>query len=473
MSKIGLVGGSSQQRSLPFNAERTINLYPVLDQKGKEVSALYGTPGLNKWGVEIPNGLPGRGCFAAANGRAFIVAGDGLYELHGDFLYFTPLGMLSSSRGNVSIDENGFQLAICDGTDVYILTYATNVFAQVTDGDLPSSGTITFIDGYFVVNENDTGKFFISGLYDGFTWAALDFATAESSPDSLLRVINSLGQLWLLGDKTGEIWTNTGASSFPFERVSGAKMEMGIMAPHTAIPVDNSLLWVGKDNIGSGMVYRTKGFTPQRISTDAIEKLIQAATDPTNMKAYTYQEDGHVFYVLTGGGMQTTPVYDITMQMWHERAVLNSRGEYEQHMGQSGMFAFNKQLVLSRKDGTVCTMSLDYFTDFDGMTKPLSSERIYTHISNENKRQTYRQLEIAMETGVGNQSDPGQSPQITLWISRDGGRTYSGGYTTSFGKMGNYERRAVFRRLGTAYNWTFKIRITDPVKRALIGSYLT
>lgn len=465
--KIGLVGGSNQQRSLPFDAQRTINLYPVFDKEGKEVSALYGTPGLTLFAEAGAN--PGRGSFAAANGRAFVVTGANLYELSSTGVS-TSRGMLVTSSGNVSIDENGLQLAICDGANVYIFTYATNVFAKVTDLDLPVAGAITFIDGYFVVNQVGTGKFFISALYDGTSWAALDFATAESSPDNLLRCINAVGQLWLLGDKTGEIWTNTGASAFPFERISGAKMSVGILAPHTAIEVDNTLFWLGKDTNGSGIMYRAQGFAPQRVSTEAIELIIQQATSPTAIRAYTYQQDGHTFLVLTGGGMPTSPTYDISTQLWHERAYLNTSGFYEQHLGQSGMFAFNKQLVVSRVNGKVYQMSL---TTYDDDGNALSSERVYTHLSNENKRQRLNRLEIAMESGVGLQTGQGSNPLITLWISRDGGKTYSDGFTTSFGPVGEYKTRAVWRRLGLAFDITFKIRITDPVKRVLTGSYLT
>lgn len=464
--KIGLVGPSYQERSLPFDAQRTINLYPVFDQQGKEVSALYGTDGLSLFATCGVG--PVRGEFAAANGRAFVVSNAGLYELTSAGAA-TLLGSLDTSSGIVSIEENGLQLGVCDGEDIYILTYATNTFAKVTDVDLPSVGTITFIDGYFVANQNDTGKFFISAPNDGTSWAALDFATAESSPDELLRVYNAVGQLWLLGTKTSEIWTNTGASAFPFERISGAKMETGILAPHTAIAVDNSIFWVGRDAIGSGIVYRAQGFSPQRISTNAIELLLQAATTPETLRAYTYQRDGHTFYVITGGGMSTTLCYDISTKLWHERAYLNQFGEFEQHLGSCAMYAFNRQLVGSRSNGKIYTMSPDYYSD-DG--DEIAAERIYTHLSEEGKRLRFNSLEIAMETGVGLTTGQGSDPQITLWISRDGGRTYSGGYTTSFGAIGNYQARAVFRRLGIATDMVFRIRITDPVKRALIGSYL-
>lgn len=465
--KIGLVGPSYQERSIPFDAQRTINLYPVFDKDGKEVSALYGTPGLSLFATAGTG--PVRGSYASANGRAFVVSGSNLYELT-SVGATTLRGSLETASGIVSIDENGLQLAICDGESAYIFTYATNAFVRVTDSDFPSAGTITFIDGYFAVNKNDSGVFYISSSYDGTAWAALDFATAESSPDELLRVINAVGQLWLLGTFTTEVWTNTGASAFPFERISGAKMEMGILAPHSAVAVDNSLFWVGRDRIGSGIVYRAQGFTPQRISTSAIELLLQQASSPETLRAYTYQQDGHTFYVITGGGMDTTLVYDISTQLWHERTYLNSSGEFEQHLGACGMFAFSQQLVGSRIDGKIYTMSLDVYSD-DG--DEIASERIYTHLSDEDKRIRFNQLVISMETGVGLQSGDGSDPQITLWISKDGGRTYSNGYMTSFGAVGNYITRAEFRRLGIASNITFKVRITDPVKRALIGSYLS
>lgn len=465
--KIGLVGPSSQERSLPFDAQRTVNFYPVFDKEGKEVSALYGTPGLLLFATAGTG--PIRGEYAATNGRCFAVSGSSLYEINSDGSSVAR-GSLDQNIGIVSMTENGFQLAICDGISVYIFTYATNAYQKVTDVDLPQSGTITFIDGYFVVNQIGTGKFFISALYDGLSWAALDFATAESSPDELIRVINAVGLLWLLGSKTGEIWSNTGASNFPFERISGAKMEAGILAAHTAVAMDNSLFWVGRDDNGSGIVFRANGFTPQRVSTNAIELLIQRAPSPETLRAYPYQQEGHTFYVLTGGGMDTTLVYDLSTQLWHERAYLNEDGAFELHRASCGMFAFNKQLVGDRENGNIYVLSQDVFSD-NG--ESLASDRIYTHLSDEGKRIRFGTLEIDFEMGVGLQSGQGEDPQVMMRLSKDGGKTWSNWYTTTIGRVGKYKNKARFRRLGMADIMTFHIRITDPVKRAVCGSYLS
>lgn len=475
MAKIPLVGPSYEMRSLQFDAQRSINLYPVQDQEGKEVSALYGRPGLAV--VSNLSSVAGRGCFASSNGTGFFVFGSIVYSISSDLSTINILGTLATSAGNVSMDENPFQLAICDGQFVYIYTYATTIFAQVTDPDLPMAGTITFLDSYFIVNQVDTGKFYISAPNDGTSWDALDFATAESSPDDLHRVISAVGQLWLLGSKTTEVWTDTGASTFPFQKIAGAKLNVGILAPHTAVELDNSLFWIGQDAIGQGIVYRAKGFAAQRISTEAIEMLLQKATDPANFKAWTYQQEGHAFYCITLGGMQTTLVYDVTTQLWHERAFMNTSGEFEQELPHSAMFLGNSQIAISRKTGTLYQMSQDFYTD-GGFA--ICAERVYTHISDENKRLKFKQLEIAMQTGIEQDGTDADStpieddlnPQISLQISRDGGRTYGNEYWTSFGRVGKYKKRAVWRRLGTAFDWTFKIRITDVVQRILIGSYL-
>lgn len=465
--KLNLFGPTAQQRSLPFNAERLVNMYVVLDSQGKEPAALYGTPG--KVLLSSGGSGPVRAMFTAANGRCFYVSALNVYELSSDGVS-TLVGTITGSSTSIcSIAENGLQMAICNGSYVWIFTYATNIFAQVTDADLPTSGTISFIDGYFIVNKVSTGQFNISALYDGFTWGALDFATAESSPDSLLRVQNAFGQLWLFGEKTSEIWSNTGDSTFPFQRISGAKIDTGILAAHTAITVDNSILWLGRDDIGAGIVYRAVGYTPKRISTEPIELLIAQATDSTNIRAYTYQQDGHVFYVLTGGGLPTSLVYDLTTQLWHERAFLESDGSYGLDIGNCCTYAFGYTLVGDRRNGNIYKLLM---TAYDDAGDEILRERIFTHISDENKPTRYNSLEIGMETGVSLSSGWGSDAQIMLQLSKDGARTWSDTYTSPIGAIGKYTTTVRFRRLGIADMMTFRIKISDPIKVALTGAYL-
>lgn len=466
--KTGLVGPTFQQRSLPFNAQRTINLFPVLDEMGKEVAALYKTPGLSTF-ADTGAG-PVRGGFMSAKDRVFFVTGINLVEVSSSGSVTTRGGLLTSS-GAVSMAEGTLELAVCDGASLYSFTYSNNAFAKVTAAGLPASvGFVTNVDGYFIAVENDTGRFYISGLNDLSTWGALDFATAENAPDNLTAAVKAIGQLWLLGSNTVEVWTNTGASAFPFSRISGGVLESGILAAHTALEIDNTLMWLGRDDFGEGIVYRADGFTPRRVSTTPIEKRIQESANKADIRAWAYQEEGHLFYILTGGGLETSLVLDLTTQQWHERAFLNDQGEFEQHLGTCHISAFGKHLVGSRLDGKIYEMSLAYFDD-DG--EELAWRRVFTHISNEDRRTRYNRFDVSLETGVGLQSGNGSDPKVALEISKDLGRTWSDPAYADTGAAGEYSQKVSFRRIGMAETLTLALSGSDPVKTALIGGYLS
>jgi hypothetical protein len=459
----GVLGGSNQQASLPFDSQRTVNMHLVIDQQGKAPASLYSRPG-NSLFMNLGVGAGRRG-FAATNGRVFAVSGSEVYEIYSDATS-TLRGSLLTSSGELSMAENGQQLAICDGTDLYILKYSDNTFQRVVSANLPSAASVIFLDGYFIVNRSLTsGIFQISSPYDGLTWAALDFATAESSPDSLVRVANIFGQLWLFGDLSIEPWSNTGAASFPFQRVnSSARLSVGTAAPNTVIELDSTAYWVGKDINGVGIVYRADGFSPQRISNDAIELRIQAAPSISTLKAMSYQEAGHTFYIITGGGMETALVYDILTKEWFEWASLDSFGQYELPITSHLFYAFGKTLGLDRVGKQVYHQSSSYYSD---NSDEIARDRIFTHIFNAGNPFLIKNLTLNFETGVGNSSVP--DPKVTLYLSSDGGRTFPIYYEKSMGQIGKFLSRVVFWRLGRHRQCTFRVRITDGVKVALTG----
>jgi hypothetical protein len=459
----GVVGGSSQEYSLPFNAERLVNMHVVLDQRGKKPASLYARPG-NLQFASVGAGA-GRGGIQAPNGRAFSVSGAELYEIFSDGTS-TLRGNLNTSAGNITLAENGVQLAICDGKDLYIFTYATNVLIRVVSANLPSAASVIFLGGYFIVNRAlNSGIFQISAPYDGTTWGALDFATAESSPDNLLRVINVFGQLWLIGSGGIEVWSNTGAAAFPFQRLnSAANLSVGTIAPDSCLQFDNTLFWVGSDNNGAGIVYRADGFTPQRISTDAIELRIQSAPSISTLKAMSYQEAGKTFYIITDGGMETALVYDVGNKLWSELAYFNSLGQYELPLTSYLFYAFNKTLGLDRNSGKIYHQSRAYFSDNGD---EIACDRIFTHIFDDGNPFLIKNLTINFETGVGNTAIP--DPKVMLYLSNDGGRTFYTYYETALGKMGKFLARAVFWRLGRHRQCTFRVRVTDSVKRVITG----
>jgi hypothetical protein len=56
---------------------------------------------------------------------------------------------------------------------------------------------------------------------------------------------------------------------------------------------------------------------------------------------------------------------------------------------------------------------------------------------------------------------------MMLQVSKDSGRTWGNEIWVSMGAIGEFVRRAYWTRLGSAYFWTLKWRITDAVKVVL------
>lgn len=461
---IPFVGPSYTSRSVNFDAQRTVNLYLEVDetQQGKSPIAMMGTPGLRLL-VALP-GSPVRGTWNASNGRFFAVAGSGLYEVSSTGSV-TSRGTLSTSTGTVSMADNGNQLCIVDGANGYILNMTTNIFGKITTSGWRGSKTVSFQDGYFIFHEPNTGIFYICALYDGYNIDTLDFATAEASPDNIVGIISDHRELWLFGVTTTEVYFNSGNPDFPFERIPGAFIEHGCAAPYSIAKLDNSVFWLGSDDRGRGVIYRATGYQPQRISTHAVETAIQKYADLSDAVAYTYQQDGHSFYVINFTGADTTWVFDVATSSWHERAYTTAEGTLARHRANyHGMLA-GSHIVGDYSNGNLYIYDLEYFTDNGN---PITRLRDAQHISQNLKNLFWSSVQVDLETGIGATDSP--EPQAMLQWSDDGGTSWSNEYWTSLGRIGNRKTRAIWRRLGRSRDRVLRLKITDPVKVVIIGA---
>lgn len=98
--------------------------------------------------------------------------------------------------------------------DGFIYDEQANTFTQITDPDF-GAVTVTYLDGYFVFNEPESQRFWITSLLDGTMIYPLDFASAEGLPDLLQCVMSNNRELWAFGTDTTEVWYNAGTRLFP------------------------------------------------------------------------------------------------------------------------------------------------------------------------------------------------------------------------------------------------------------------
>ena len=471
--KTPILGQSYVARSVNAADNRMVNLFPeVIPEGGKEPAFLNRAPGL-KFLATVGNG-PVRGLWVlkADPTRAFVVSGNQFFEINSS--YTATLCGAVSGTGPVSMADNGNQIFIAANPKGYIFNTSTNVFAEITDPDFPGAVTVSYLDGYFIFNPPNSQKFYLTELLDGTAVDPLDFASAEGSSDGLVALIVDHRELWLFGTDSIEVWYDAGLSDFPFVRIQGAFNELGCAAPYSVAKLDNGLFWLGSDARGKGIVYRAEGYSGKRMSTHAVEWQIQQYGNISDAIGYTYQQDGHAFYVLIFPSANTTWVFDVATQAWHERAGFVN-GEFTRHRSNCQM-AYNGEVIVGDyQNGNIYSFDLDVFADNGQVQRWLRSWRALPTGQNNLKRTAQHMMQLDCETGVGLNVGQGQDPQVMLRWSDDGGHTYSNEHWTSIGKIGAFQRRAIWRRLGMTLKLrdrVYEISGTDPVKIAIMGAEL-
>jgi len=117
--KIPIVGPAYRARSPNMAADTCINLYPEVSEIDGNVRALYGTPGLRRL-VTLPNTGGVRAVFAPAVGKLIVVQGDKVYRVDGRWNVTPCPGTLLTTKGPISIAENGTIAVIVDGNNGYL-----------------------------------------------------------------------------------------------------------------------------------------------------------------------------------------------------------------------------------------------------------------------------------------------------------------------------------------------------------------
>lgn len=468
MAKFPFVGGAYMARSRNFDSQICINLFPVMNESGtaKAVAALYGTPGLRLWTSFDVTGTI-RGMFRFSADICLIVCDNNVYSADTNGIT-TLIGNIAAGSTPVSMASNGTSVMLVTGTVVgYVIDPILSTVSQITDPDFVGANSVVFVDGYFVLNKLNSSQYQITSLY-GTDFNALDFASAEGAPDKLITLLDNHREVWLFGEYSTEVVINTGNPDFPFERIQGAFLEQGCAAPSSVAKLDSSIFWLSYNNEGRGMVVRSAGYDWQRVSTDAIDYAIAQIDDISDAVAYAYQQEGHTFYQITFPSGQQTWVYDVSTNLWHQRAWRDpADAVLKQHRSFCHVLFAGLNLVGDNSNGRVYVLDLDYYTD-NGDTLPRI--RACAHLSSDEKMQFFHSMQIVMQTGVGLVSGQGSNPQAMLQWSDDGGHTWSNEHWASMGAIGEYKTRVRWRRLGRSRDRVFKVTITDPVKVTIIGA---
>lgn len=455
-------------RATAGGAQALVNLYAEpIEREGRSGMALM------PW--------PGRTLFSTIGGgdvRGQIEVGSSHYAVVGETLYTINSSGTATSVGTiegtlpVDMDANGADLVIVAELKSYRVLLSSGVLSEITsDSDLATPTSVTSINGYSVTTQADSDQFQWSSLRDASAWDALDFATAESNPDTLVAVRSVNKELILLGKKSIEFWYNSGNPTQAFEPRSVAPLRLGCLSRDSAILADGALYFLGRDGDGGGIgVYRLNGYQPEKVSTPPIDKWLQDYKDIVpDARAFSFQIMGHAFLVLTLPNVVTL-VLDLSTKIWlpYVRTSTYSMNAEPGGVWDAVTFATNGQnLIVGGSDGNLYKLDETVYTDDDS---PMIREVILPQIYKGGLNFTVHRIEIDFEAGTALTSGQGSSPVMYFNQSRDGGRTWTEARETSMGLIGDYTRRAYWTMCGTARQCIPRFRVTDPIKTILLGA---
>jgi hypothetical protein len=471
--KFGLIGPSYTAKSNAVADEETINWYPETNETpgAQTQRSFFGTPGLKIFSA-LPNSPERGSCWTGT--RAFAVGGSKLYEVFADKT-FTELGNVGTDGLAVSIAASNIQLLIVSAGKAFCLTLADNTMVEVTDLLAGTPVQAEYSDGYFIVTFANSNKFQMSDILDGTTWPGIQVNAVSVFPENITGIIVSHRELWVFGKHHAQPYQDTGSDEI-FDVIPGALIDTGLVATFGMDLVDNTVFWISEDQRGARQAWRAAGYTPQRISTHAVETALSSYPSLTNLVSYAYQDGGHLFWVLYIPGTDCTWVYDVAEGLWHKRAEwVDAFARWTPHRSWNHMYAFGKHLVGDWKTGNLYEMSLDYLDDNGTNIRRLRRAPI---LVDEMRWIYHNELVADFATGLGPQppftdgaGNP-RPPQAMLRWSNDRGSTWSNEYIADCGFAGQYNTRVIWRRLGRSRYRVYELSVSDPCQWALIDAYL-
>lgn len=465
-----LFGLGLQGKSPVVTANKLSNAYYEFQKEadGTQV-AIYGTPGLT---LKLDQGdTPWRGLHPFPTGsKLYGVHRGTFYDIDNAFTA-TARGTINTTSGRVDICDDGTNIVVVDGGEIYSYDTSTPAtpIAAVADAQRPTSPNTCIVQaGRVLTDEDGTGQFKGSDAYGPTAWDALDFATAESNPDNIIRMVNYRGIVVPFGAYTTEFWQNIGGSGFPYARIMGADMEHGLAARWSVAKFNGTYAFLAQNREGQVIVAMLDGYRPVRISNFELEHLINGYSNVADATGYGYMLGGHPMYQLNFPSELKSWLYDASTQYWSELTYAGT----ERHRAEFGVDFLNQTIVADYENGRLYKLDPEALDD-NGENISMVLRGRYIRKDKRNVR--ISRLELGMETGVGLVSGQGSAPVAGLRISKDGGQTYGAQTFAEIGAIGDYSARCVWKRLGVSTRgkgFVFEITITDPIRRVITDGML-
>lgn len=417
------------------------NLVPVPKDSGVSKGYLTPSEGL----VTYATGLPGVGRGGINwNGQCYRVMGSKLV-LISEGGAITELGDVGAGP-DVTFDYSFDRLAIASSGGLYY--WDGSSLTQVTDTDLGVVVDMIWVAGYFMTTD---GVFLVvTELNDPYSVDPLKYGSSESDPDPVVALQKVRNEVMALNRYTIEVFQNVGGDGFPFQRIDGAQVQRGCVGTHACAKFMDSVAFLGSGRGEAPAVWIVSGGTSQKLSTREVDLILSTYTEAELASSVmdVRVDKGHQLLYL--GLPDRSLVFDgagstaLSTPIWFElgSSIVGNAAYRARHF----TWAYDRWLFDDPQAAVVGALSREASTHF---SETIGWEFSTPMFYNEGNGALIHEMElIAMPGGVPLGKDP------VVWTSYSlDGETWGQERPTSAGKIGERNKRIVWRRQGKLRNY--------------------
>lgn len=458
---VDIFGGYNRTHVGQFNPAELMNWYIATDDRKKK--ALLQTPGLSSEnGVSILTSNGTRALFVSKLVTIMhAVVGNAIYQIDSALNYSRGVE-LNTNTGYVGIADNDYQILFVDGVGGYVYDKNTNLYTQIVDPGFPSfAADAVDLAGRFITYKKDTNEWYYSAVNDATDW---DANNRYELTDDIIEAIATLhGRLYILGQKSSQVWYPTTTALSPYARDENELMEFGCVSRGAVANEEGLLIWVATDKQKALSVVLTTGAAPKRISTSAIEAEFQSYDNVDDATAFIYTLSGSIFYQVNFANANKSWLYCVTTNSWSQLTYK----AFDRHRADCHAFFNNKHFVGDYENPIIYHFSDKYYDDDDvAVRRRMITDRLY---ANKGEGFTLNKVSIYALQGFADPTGTDEQPYVELSISRDGGSSYGSTLSAPLAKLGVREWRTDFYRLGTMDSAVLDIEFYNKIKMSLFS----
>lgn len=264
LMRVPVVSGIYTDLGPDFRAAYPVNMVPVPMAQGISDGYLRAADGVVAQGSG-PGACRGG---IAWNGILYRVMGTKFVAVNSTG-GVTEIGTIGGT-GQVTMTYGFDYLAIVSAGDMWL--YDGSALAQVTDPDLGTVLDVVWVDGYFVTTD---GEFLVvTELNDPFAVDPLKYGSSEADPDPIVALLKLRNEVYALNRYTIEVFQNVGGTGFPFQRVTGAQVQKGVVGTHACCVFMENIAFIGSGQNEAPSVYLGANGTTAKIATREIDIIL-------------------------------------------------------------------------------------------------------------------------------------------------------------------------------------------------------